>query len=97
MRLGDHSGMHFTGADGMENVLAPANLVQYEARYAQHKAAFDHFRGDVQQDRAELAVALNDPGSRNIETTLAHLSPHRQQPLAEYRPAHTDTLMQHAA
>lgn len=96
MRPGDHSSAHFTGADGMVNVLAPTNLAAYEARYARHRAAFDHFRGNVQQERADLAVALNDPGSRNIETTLAHLSPQMRQQLAEYHAVHVDAPIQNA-
>ena len=97
MSLSDHSGAHFTGEDGMENVLAPANMAQYEARYAQNKAAIDHFRGDVQQDRAELTTAMNHAGSRNIETTLSNLSPHLQQQLAEYHALLADAFMQRAA
>jgi hypothetical protein len=95
MSLGDHSGTHFTGEGGMENVLAPANLAQYEARYAQNKAAFDHFRGDVQQDRVELATAMNHAGSHNIETTLANMPPHLQRQLAEYNASLVDTPIQH--
>jgi hypothetical protein len=97
MSLGDHSGTHFTGGEGMESALAPANIVQYEARYAQHKAAFDHFRGDVQQDRAELAAAMNHAGSRNIETTLAHMPPHLQRQLAEYHASMVDAPIQQAS
>lgn len=96
MRLSDHSGTHFTGGDGMMNVLAPANLAHYEARYAQNKAAFDHFRGDVQQDRVELATAMNHAGSHNIETTLANMSPHLRRQLAEYHASMVDTPIQHA-
>ncbi len=96
MSLGDHGKTHFTGEDPkVENALAPANIGAYEARYAQHKAAFDHFRGDVQQDRVELATAMNHAGSHNIETTLANMPPHLQRQLAEYNASLVDTPIQH--
>ncbi|WP_430523483.1 lipase family protein, partial [Xanthomonas albilineans] len=56
MRLGDHSGTHFTGP---QSVLSPERLVQFQANYAHNKAAFDHFRQDVHQDRELLNMALN--------------------------------------
>ncbi|WP_425513034.1 lipase family protein, partial [Xanthomonas albilineans] len=59
MRLGDHSGTHFTGPQSM---LSPERLVQLQANYAHNKAAFDHFRQDVHQDRELLNMALN-PGA----------------------------------
>ncbi|WP_155394398.1 XVIPCD domain-containing protein [Xanthomonas albilineans] len=59
MRLGDHSGTHFTGP---QSVLSPERLVQFQANYAHNKAAFDHFRQDVHQDRELLNMALN-PGA----------------------------------
>ncbi|PPU90973.1 hypothetical protein XalbCFBP2523_15520, partial [Xanthomonas albilineans] len=59
MRLGDHSGTHFTGP---QSVLSPERLTQLQANYAHNKAAFDHFRQDVHQDRELLNMALN-PGA----------------------------------
>ncbi|WP_155394082.1 XVIPCD domain-containing protein [Xanthomonas albilineans] len=59
MRLGDHSGTHFTGP---QSVLSPERLAQLQANYAHNKAAFDHFRQDVHQDRELLNMALN-PGA----------------------------------
>ncbi|WP_155393143.1 XVIPCD domain-containing protein [Xanthomonas albilineans] len=59
MRLGDHSGTHFTGR---QSVLSPERLTQLQANYAHNKAAFDHFRQDVHQDRELLNMALN-PGA----------------------------------
>ncbi|CBA16811.1 hypothetical protein XACN24_11390 [Xanthomonas albilineans] len=56
MRLGDHSGTHFTGP---QSVLSPERLTQLQANYAHNKAAFDHFRQDVHQDRELLNMALN--------------------------------------
>ncbi|WP_160296058.1 hypothetical protein, partial [Xanthomonas albilineans] len=56
MRLGDHSGTHFTGP---QSVLSPERLAQLQANYAHNKAAFDHFRQDVHQDRELLNMALN--------------------------------------
>ncbi len=97
MSLGDHSITHFTGEGGMENVLAPANISQYEARYAQHKAAFDHFRGDLQRDRAELATAMNRADSRNIETTLANLPLDIQRQVDKHHPVRAAPPLRHAA
>ena len=96
MRLGDHSMTNFTGAGGAANVLAPANMAEYQARYENTKAAFDLFRSDIHDQRTELAAALNDPGSRNIETTLANLSPHFRQQLTEYHAALVDVPVQRA-
>ncbi|WP_155394845.1 XVIPCD domain-containing protein [Xanthomonas albilineans] len=59
MRLGDHSVTHFTGP---QSVLSPERLAQLQANYAHNKAAFDHFRQDVHQDRELLNMALN-PGA----------------------------------
>ncbi|WP_155393549.1 hypothetical protein [Xanthomonas albilineans] len=56
MRLGDHSVTHFTGP---QSVLSPERLAQLQANYAHNKAAFDHFRQDVHQDRELLNMALN--------------------------------------
>ena len=39
MLLSDHSGAHFIGEGGMENVLAPGNIAAYEARCTQNRAA----------------------------------------------------------
>jgi hypothetical protein len=83
MQPSDHSVTHFTGEGGKENMLAPASLAASEARYQLHKAAFDHFREDIHQDRAELGEALRNMDSRTIVTTMAHLSPRLQQQLLE--------------
>ncbi len=56
---GDHSGTHFTGP---RSVLSPERLAQLQANYAHNKAAFDHFRQEIHQDRELLNMALN-PGA----------------------------------
>nr|WP_308005827.1 XVIPCD domain-containing protein [Xanthomonas albilineans] len=56
IRMGDHSGMHFSGP---QSVLSPERLAQHQANYAQNKAAFDHLRQDIHQDRELLRMALN--------------------------------------
>lgn len=93
MRLGDHGGGHFTGPD---SVLKPENLAQARQNYAEHKAAFDHLRSDIHADRAELAVALSNPDSRNLATTWANLPPQMQQQLAEYHAHLVDRSVQSA-
>ena len=69
-------------------------IAEYEANYANNKAAIDHYRNDMYTDRAELAAALRNPDSRNLETTWAHLSPQLQQQLAEFHAAKVDTPLQ---
>ena len=96
MRLGDHGMIHFTGEGGAVNVLAPANLAAYQARYESHKATIDAYRIDIYSERTELAAAMNHPASRNIETTLANLSPRVRQHLAEYHAAHVDAPVHQA-
>ncbi|WP_152640456.1 hypothetical protein [Xanthomonas sp. MUS 060] len=59
MRMGDHSGTHFTGP---QSVLSPERLAQLQANYAHNKAAFDHVRQDIHQNRELLNMALN-PGA----------------------------------
>ncbi|WP_152624817.1 hypothetical protein [Xanthomonas sp. GPE 39] len=56
MRMGDHSVTHFSGP---QSVLFPERLAQHQANYAQNKAAFDHLRQDIHQDRELLRMALN--------------------------------------
>lgn len=94
MRVSDHSVHHFTGEGGAENMLIPANLAAGEARYLRHKAAFDHFREDVRQDRAELGEALRSTESRTILTTGAQLSPRLQQQLSEMHALKVDVPIQ---
>ncbi len=65
--MGDHSGTHFTGP---QSVLSPERLAQLQANYAHNKAAFDHFRQDVHQDRELLNMALN-PGATAAMTAKA--------------------------
>ena len=92
MRLGDHGNANFLPAPGNADPLSAGNLVQAEARYAEHRDAIDRFRGDIAADRAELAAALA-PG---MEPTWANLSPRVQGQLAEYH-AHLVDAPIHAA
>lgn len=96
MRLGDHSINNFVPTPDVVNVLAPANMQEYESRYENNKTAIEHYRNDVYIDRAELAVALRDPDNRNIETTLANLSPQLQRQLMEFHATKIDTPVQFA-
>ncbi|KRA33046.1 hypothetical protein ASD68_08295 [Rhodanobacter sp. Root627] len=93
MSLGDHSGTHFTGPD---SVLKPENMAHARKNYAENKAAIDHFRGDVYDSRAELAVALNSTEHLNLESTYAHLSPRMQQQLMEYHASLVDSSIRDA-
>lgn len=96
MRLDDHGMSNFTGEGGAVNVLAPANLAAYRARYEENKVAIEHYRHDVYRDRSELTAALNHPDSRNIATTLANLSPRVRQHLTEYHAVHVDERVHQA-
>jgi hypothetical protein len=98
MSLSDHSVTHFAPepGSGKISVLTPELMAQYEKNYQDNKGAIDHYRGDVYADRAALAMALNDPGSQNLEATYAHLSPQVQQQLAEFHAAHVDAPIQAA-
>lgn len=93
MSLGDHSGTHFTGPD---SALKPENMAHARKNYAKNKAAIDHFRGDVYESRAELAVALNSTEHLNLESTYAHLSPRMQQQLMEYHASLVDSSIRDA-
>ncbi len=67
-QLGAHFISNFAPEPGKgESILTPAN----EARYEQHRAAFDHFRHDVLTSRVALHDMLNDT---NREANKAHLS-----------------------
>jgi hypothetical protein len=90
MRLGDHGNANFLPAPGNTDPLGADNLAQAEARYAAHREAIDHFRGDVAADRAELAAAL----APRMETTWANLSPRMQDQLAEYHAHLVDAPVQ---
>jgi hypothetical protein len=86
MRLSDHGGAHFSGAD---SVLAPARLAQYQRNYVEHKAAVDHYRHDIYHERGELAAALHAARGRE-GSRQAQLPPDVQQQLDEYIAVHAD-------
>ncbi|MGN6327833.1 MAG: hypothetical protein ACTHL5_02705 [Rhodanobacter sp.] len=90
MSLGDHSVTWFTGPN---SVLKPENMAQAMRNYAQSRPAIDHFRGDVYDSRAELALALNSTEHLNLESAYAHLSPRMQQQLAEYHASMVDSAI----
>ena len=93
MSMGDHSITWFTGHD---SVLKPENMARGMRNYAQFKPAIDHFRGDVYNARAELALALNSTEHLNFESTYAHLSARMQQQLVEYHAATVDPVIRDA-
>jgi hypothetical protein len=91
MSLGDHSVTWFTGSNSM---LKPENMALAMRNYAQSRSAIDHFRGDMYDSRAELALALNSTEHLNLESTYAHLSPWMQQQLMEYHASLVDSAIQ---
>lgn len=92
MRLSDHSVTHFPPEPGSNkaSVLDPSMLARYEKNYADNKAAFDRFRHDVYEERAELAVALRHADSRDLASTWENLSPRLRQQLAELHAKEVD-------
>jgi pimeloyl-ACP methyl ester carboxylesterase len=89
MRGADHSGDHFTGADGHINVLDPKVMADYQQRYKDNQAGFDRLSGDLHRERGELATALRQMESG---TQSVHLPP-----LVEHHTAHADAPIRHAA
>ncbi|WP_082061908.1 peptidoglycan-binding protein [Xanthomonas sp. GPE 39] len=69
MRLGDHSGTHFTGP---QSVLEPARLAQHQQQYAHNKAAFDQFHLDVHRDREALSAALQQVTAQALQARAEH-------------------------
>jgi hypothetical protein len=98
MRLADHSVTHFAPEPGSHNisVLRPDRMAQHEQNYQNHQAAIDHFRSDINHERADLATALRDPDSRNLQTFYTQLTPQVRQQLAEWHAMHVDTPVQTA-
>jgi hypothetical protein len=98
MSLSDHSMTHFLPDPGSNqiSVLSPGLMAQYEQNYQNNKAAVDHYRSDVYNERADLSAVLRDPGSRNLESTYANMSPRMQQQLAEFYAVHVDAPIQSA-
>jgi len=92
MSLADHSVTLFSPepGSGKLSVLDPAVLARYEKNYADNKTAFDHYRHDVYEERAELAVALRHTDSRDLASTWENLSPRIQQQLAEWHASKVD-------
>ncbi|WP_426701822.1 hypothetical protein ACPPVV_02050 [Rhodanobacter sp. Col0626] len=90
MRGGDHSGAHFTGADGNINVLNPAVMAEYAQRYKDHQAAFDHLSGDLNRERGELSVTLRQMESGKPSV---HLPSDIQQQLNEYLAINADPII----
>jgi hypothetical protein len=93
MRGADHSGDHFTGADGHINVLDPAVMADYQQRYKDNQAGFDRLSGDLHRERGELATALRqmESGKRPV-----NLPPEIQRQVNEFLTVNVDPLVQKA-
>jgi hypothetical protein len=91
MRLGDHGVGHFH--NGPDNVLSPHRFQEAAQRYADNKAAFDRFSGDVSRERGELSLAL-----RQMQAPDSHvrLPPDIQRQADEYLALHADPSVRHA-
>lgn len=91
MRLGDHGiDANFMPSPDHGDPLSGPQVVLSMARYEQYKAAIDHYRHDVYEDRAELGAALRHVGSRDFASTWGNLSPRLQQQLAEWHAHEVD-------
>ncbi|WP_158881796.1 hypothetical protein [Rhodanobacter sp. L36] len=94
MRVDDH-GVN-TNFSGPKSMLKAENIEHALENHAKYKGAIEHFRSDLYNSRAELAVALNSTDHPNLESVYAHLSPHMQQQLAEYHASVVDEKIQNA-
>ena len=90
MRVDDHSVMHFTGKGGLSNVLSPGVMAQYAQNYTDHKAAFDHLRGDIYRERAELGQVLRQNLLRDGHNPAVRLPPNIQRQVNEYLAVNVD-------
>lgn len=91
MRLGDHGVGHFH--NGPDNVLAPHRFQEAAQRYADNKAAFDRFSGDVSREHGELSLALR---RMQAPESHVHLPPDIQRQVDEYLALHADQPLRHA-
>jgi hypothetical protein len=90
MRLDDHDGQRHFGSQSPDNVLEPHRFQEAARRYADHKAAFDHFSGDISRERGELSRALTQMQEHY------GLPPDIQRQVNEYLALHADQPVRHA-
>jgi len=90
MRLDDHGGLQHFSSKSPDNALEPARKAEYQQRYMDNKDAFDHFSGDVQHERTELAVALRQADGPNHAAGQTRLPSDIQQQLNEYLALNAD-------
>ena len=95
---GAHASTHFAPKPGssQDSVLRPEVLAKYEQNYENHKAAIDHFRGDIYRERHDLVEVLRNPDSHNLTSTFSHLPPYIQQQMAELQTLKVDAPIQDA-
>jgi len=95
MRFSDHTNTHFSPAPGshVPSVLQPGMIEKYAQNYADHRAAFDAFRGDVRHERGELATALR--AARRDHTDVV-LPADIQRQLDEYLAVNADPAIRQA-
>lgn len=84
MRLGDHGGEQHFSSQSPDNILQPFRFTEAAQRYADNKAGFDHFAGDVSHERGELSQAL-----KHLQEHY-RLPPDIQRQVDEYLVLHAD-------
>lgn len=84
MRLGDHGGEQHFSSQSPDNILQPFRFTEAAQRYADHKAGFDHFVGDVSRERGELSQAM-----KHLQEHY-RLPPDIQRQVNEYLVLHAD-------
>ncbi|MGN6235234.1 hypothetical protein [Dyella sp.] len=84
MRLGDHGGQQHFSSRSTDNILQPFRFTEAAQRYADHKAGFDHFVGDVSRERGELSQAM-----KHLQEHY-RLPPNIQRQVNEYLVLHAD-------
>lgn len=70
MRLNDHGGQQHFGSKSPDNMLEPHHLKAAAQRYADHRAAFDHFSRDVSRERGERPPAMSKASRRRTLVDL---------------------------
>jgi hypothetical protein len=84
MRLGDHGGEQHFSSQSPDNIRQPFRFTEAAQRYADHKAGFDHFVGDVSRERGELSQAM-----KHLQEHY-RLPPDIQRQVNEYLVLHAD-------